>query len=177
MTTTTLDAEMITSAVMMACRAPSLYNCQPWRWVTDAKVIELFADHGCISDATDTSGREVVIGCGAALDHLRVAMAARSWDTMADRFPNPNDPDHLATVDFSAMSFVTDAHRQGAEAIRRRHTVRVPMAPPADWDSFETLLRSTFSPEDAILTVRPQEARPKLAEASRLTEALRRYDC
>jgi len=50
------------------------------------------------------------------------------------------------------------------------------MAAPTDWNSFETLLRSTFSPDDAILTVLPPQARPRLAEASRLTEALRRYD-
>ena len=177
MTRTTVDADTITSAVTLACRAPSLYNCQPWRWVSDGKVIELYADHSRITHATDTSGREVVISCGAALDHLRAAMAARGWDTMTDRFPNPNNPDHLATVDFSPMSFVTDAHRRRAEAILRRHTYRLPMAAPPNWDGFaETALLSTFSPDDAILTVLPQEARPKLAEASRLTEALRRYD-
>lgn len=172
----TLDAETITSAVTLACRAPSLYNCQPWRWVAEGGVVELFADHSRIPHATDTSGREVILSCGAALNHLCVAMAARGWDSTIERFPNPNNPDHLASVDFSALSFVTDAHRHRAEAILRRRTDRLPMAAPADWESFETSLRSTFSPEDAILTVLPQDARPRLAEASQLTEALRRYD-
>jgi hypothetical protein len=173
---TTLDAQTITSAVTLACRAPSLYNCQPWRWVAKRGVIDLFADHSRIGHATDTSGREVILSCGAALDHLRVAMAARGWDSKIDWFPNPNNPDHLASIDFSPMSFVTEAHRRRAEAILQRHTDRLPMAAPTDWDSFETLLRSAFSPDDAILTVLPKQARPRLAEASRLTEALRRYD-
>jgi nitroreductase len=171
-----LDPDTITAAVALACRAPSLLNSQPWRWVAEGRVIELFADRSRIGHATDTSGREVILSCGAALDHLRVAMAARGWNSMVDRFPNPNDPDHLATVDFSAMEYVTDAHQQRAEAILRRHTDRLPMAAPADWESFDTLLRSTFSADDAILTVLPPQARPKLAEASRLTEGLRRYD-
>ena len=76
MTTTTLDAEMITNAVMVARRAPFLYNCQPWRWVTDGKVIELFADHGCISDATDSprAGKSS-------------SVAAAQWTTFGWRWP------------------------------------------------------------------------------------------
>ena len=31
MTQTTLDIELITTAVELACRAPSLHNSQPWR--------------------------------------------------------------------------------------------------------------------------------------------------
>jgi hypothetical protein len=176
MTVTVPDAQTITGAVAQACRAPSLYNSQPWRWVAEAGAIRLFADHSSISHATDTSGREVILSCGAALDHLAVAMAARGFQSLIDRFPNPNNPNHLATVEFSPMSFVTDAHRRRAEAIPRRHTDRLPMDSPTDWEPFETVLRSTFSPQHAILTVLPAADRPKLAEASRLTEGLRRYD-
>ena len=60
------------------------------------------------------------MSCGAALDHFRVAMAAEGWETDVDRFPNPNDLGHLATVYFSRLNFVTDAQRARAEAIRRR---------------------------------------------------------
>lgn len=30
---TTVDSEVLTEAVRLACRAPSLHNSQPWRWV------------------------------------------------------------------------------------------------------------------------------------------------
>ena len=62
--------------------------------------------------ATDSSGREALIGCGAVLDHFRVAMAAAGWTANVDRFPNPNNPLHVASVDFTPMEFVTDGHRQ-----------------------------------------------------------------
>ena len=66
--------------------------------------------------STDRSGREAIISCGAVLDHLRVAMAAGGWTSNVDRFPNPNNRDHLASIDFSPMEFVTD----GASPPRER---------------------------------------------------------
>ena len=33
MTRPTVDTEVITKAILLACRAPSLHNSQPWRWV------------------------------------------------------------------------------------------------------------------------------------------------
>lgn len=167
-------------ALGLACRAPSLHNSQPWRWVVDTTgdtaEVQLFADHRRIGRSTDRSGRELVISCGAALDHLRVAMAAAGWQTAVDRFPNPNDPDHLATARFTALPAVTPAHRERAEAISVRRTDRLPFAPPTDWPSVETVLRQNIFDDNVMLTVLGDDARPQLAEASRLSESLRRYD-
>jgi nitroreductase len=168
--------EVIENAVTLACRAPSLHNSQPWRWVVEDAELHLFADRDRIGQSADTSGRELIISCGAALDHLRVAMAATGWNQNVDRFPNPNNLDHLASIDFSPLSFVTEAHRGRANAILLRRTDRLPFGPPADWESFEPVLRHTFDGSGTTLTVLADEARPQLAEASRLTESLRRYD-
>ncbi len=176
MSRTTLDSDVIRSAVMLACRAPSLNNSQPWRWVSEGPVLHLYSDRSRIGDATDSSGREVILGCGAVLDHLRVAVAAAGWDTAVDRYPDPSDPHLLATIDFGPMEFVTDAHRRRADAILVRRTDRLPLMAPTDWDAFEPVLRTSFDPDAAMLDVIPDEARRELAEASRLTEALRRYD-
>ena len=105
-----VDTDVIKGAVELAVRAPSLHNSQPWKWVAVGGVLELFADATRIGRATDSTGREVLISCGAVLDHLRVAMAAASWEATIDRFPNPNNRDHLATLEFRPMEFVTDAH-------------------------------------------------------------------
>ena len=104
--------EVIGNAVLLACRAPSLHNSQPWRWISDGTVLHLFADRTRVMLAADSSGREVTLSCGAVLDHLRVAMAAAGWDTAVERFPDPHDPDHLATLSFIAKEVVTDADRQ-----------------------------------------------------------------
>lgn len=173
---TVIDTGVIKAAVELAIRAPSLHNSQPWRWVAGGGVLELYADPTRIGRSTDTTGREVLISCGAVLDHLCVAMAAAGWKANVDRFPNPNNLDHLATLEFSPMEFVTDAHRARAEAIRHRQTDRLPFAAPPQWDSFEPVLRETLGASVVELDVIPDDSRPLLADASRLTADLRRYD-
>ncbi len=173
---THIDSEVIKNAVQMACRAPSLHNSQPWAWVAEAGVLHLFADQDRIGQATDSSGREVILSCGAVLDHLRVAMAAAGFDTHTERMPNPGDRDHLASLDFTALPLVTDAHNRHAEAILQRRTDRRAFAAPQDWESFELVLRRAFDAEAAMLDVVAEEARPRLAQASRLTETLRAND-
>jgi nitroreductase len=171
-----VDADVITGAMELAVRAPSLHNSQPWRWVAGGGVLELFADPTRIGRSTDSTGREALISCGAVLDHLRVAMAAAGWEALIDRFPNPNNHDHLATLEFRPMDFVTDAHRARAEAIRHRQTDRLPFAAPPQWHSFEPVLRQTVDASVADLDVIPDDSRPQLADASRLTAEMRRYD-
>ncbi|HUH72291.1 MAG TPA: NAD(P)H nitroreductase, partial [Mycobacterium sp.] len=124
----------------------------------------------------DLSGREAIISCGAVLDHLRVAMAAAGWRANIERFPNPINLNHLASVEFSALEFVTDAQRERAEAILQRRTDRLPLGRPTNWPSFEPVLRSSVDESVAMLDVLADEVRPQLAKASHLTEELRRYD-
>ncbi|BBZ06510.1 putative NAD(P)H nitroreductase acg [Mycolicibacterium doricum] len=175
MTATRPDIETISDAVQLACRAPSVHNSQPWRWVADRSGLQLFLD----TDrrlATDHSGREALLSCGAVLDHLRVAMAASGWIAHLERYPNPNNHRHLAAIDFSPMSYVTGGHRARAEAIARRRTDRLPFGAPPEWDALEIRLRGAIDESVAMLDVIADDARSRLAEASRLTESLRLYD-
>jgi len=176
MTTTTVNIEVITKAVELACRAPSIHNSQPWRWVASSTVVDLFADPNRIVRSHDSSGREAIMSCGAALDHFRVAMAAAGWSTNIDQFPNPNKLDHLASIDFTPLDYVTEAWQEGADAILHRRTDRLPFRAPTNWDSFEPVLRSSFHSDQVTLDVLADDVRPRLAEASRLTDSLRRYD-
>jgi hypothetical protein len=173
---TIVDAAVIKDAVQLACRAPSLHNSQPWRWVLDGHVVQLFVDPNRAPMYTDETGRETLIGCGAVLDHFRVAMAAAGWKSNVDRFPNPNNLRHLASVDFSPLDFVTDGHRRRADAILLRRTDRLPFAAPPNWESVENKLRATVRDEYVHLDVVPDELRQELAEASQLTDSMRLYD-
>ena len=138
---TSCASDVIADAVHLACRAPSFHNSQPWRFVGQgAGVLHLFLDRDRLV-ATDSSGRQALISCGAVLDHLRVAMAAAGWVANVDYYPNPNDHAHLASIDFVPMSFVTDGHRRRADAILARRTDRLPFAAPERWSDFEPLLR------------------------------------
>jgi hypothetical protein len=173
---TLVDAEVLRAAVQLACRAPSLHNSQPWQWVADGARLHLYVDHSRILYSTDKSGREALISCGAVLDHLRVAMAAAGWTANLDRFPDPNNLDHLASLGFSPMSLVTDGDRRRADAILRRRTDRLPFAPASNWESLEPVLRNAVNAWTVHLDVIADELRPELASASRLTESLREYD-
>lgn len=172
----TLTSPALTEIVELACRAPSVHNSQPWRWVAEDGVLRLFVEPHRVPHATDHSGREALISCGALLGHLRAAAAAAGWHADIARFPNPNDFHHLATVRFHRSEFVTDADRARADAIGRRRTDRRPFAAPSGWSGFEAVLRTTIDAEQATLVVLPEQARPQLADASRLTESLRRDD-
>jgi hypothetical protein len=173
---TLVDTDVIKRSVQLACRAPSLHNSQPWRWLLDGRAVHLFVDPKRAPMYTDTSGREALFGCGAALDHFRVALASAGWHANVDRFPNPNNPHHLASVDFSPMAFVTDGDRLRANAILVRRTDRLPFFAPPDWDSVEQTLRFTVGTGGVRLDVVPDALRPEVAEAAQLTDSLRLYD-
>ncbi|WP_156685541.1 Acg family FMN-binding oxidoreductase [Mycobacterium sp. Marseille-P9652] len=168
--------EVIRDAVTLACRAPSLHNSQPWRWISDGTRLHLWADPRHSMPGTDHTGRELLLSCGAVLDHLRVAMAAAGWDSVTERFPSEGRPDHLATLGFLPVEAVTAACRRKADAIRRRRTDRLPMGPSAAWPTLHSDLCRAVIPYDVSLDVVADEDRPALAEASRLTEQLRRND-
>ena len=113
--------EITTAAVELACRAPSLHNSQPWRWVASSTSVDLFVDPHRTVTSTDPSGREAIISCGAALHHFEVAMAAVGWAPNVERFPNPNNLDHLASVDFALVDYIL-ATRPGPAQPRRCDT-------------------------------------------------------
>jgi hypothetical protein len=173
---TLVDTDLLRTVVQLACRAPSLHNSQPWRLVAEGAVLHLYVDHDRILPSADKSGREAHIGCGALLDQLRVAMAAAGWTANVERFPDPNNLDHLASLDFRPLSLVTDDHRRRADAMLYRRTDRLPYAAPSNWRSLEPALRNAADAAPVHLDVIADELRPELARAARLTESLRLYD-
>jgi hypothetical protein len=173
---TLIDTDILGAAVQLACRAPSLHNSQPWQWVAEGSELHLYVDHSRILPSTDQSGRDAYISCGAAIDHLCVVMAAAGWKANVERFPDPNYLDHLASLDFSPLSLVTDGQRHRADAIRHRRTDRLPFATPRNWESFEPLLRIAGDAGTVHLDVIPDERRQELARASQLTQSLRLDD-
>jgi nitroreductase len=175
MPATMVDTKVIKDAVRLACRAPSLYNSQPWRWVAESGELCLFLDPSRVM-LVDRSAREALIGCGAVLDHLRVAMAAAGWRGHVERFPNPNEPNHLASIHFNAMDDVTAGDRRRADAILLRRTDRLPLSAPTDWESLEPMLRNKIDDGAVHLDVMPDDIRPRLAEASHIARSLRLYN-
>ena len=61
-----MDIGVIAKAVEVACRAPSLHNSQPWRWLASSTAVDLLVDPRRVMRSADSAGREALIGCGAA---------------------------------------------------------------------------------------------------------------
>ncbi|CAA0096298.1 Putative NAD(P)H nitroreductase acg [Mycolicibacterium vanbaalenii] len=167
--------EVIVDALQLACRAPSLHNSQPWRWVATDDTVELFADPARLVRSADTTGREALISCGAVLDHFRVAMAASGWRAAVQRFPDPADPLHLATITFTAAA-VSDLQRRRADAILLRRSDRLPLTAPPGWEDLASSFRQHTTSGGIRVDVVADEFRNSVAEASDLVEALRVYD-
>ncbi len=171
------DVGIIKSGLKLACRAPSIHNSQPWHWVLDGSVLQLFVDRLRLVDIADSSGREAIMSCGATLDHLRVAMAALGWQATTERFPDPDNRDHLATVEFRPLEFVSEVQYQRADAILERRTDRLPLRPPKFWAWFVPELHKTIGDSGTVmLDVLSNEVRPQLASASVSSKILRYHD-
>ena len=116
------------------------------------------------------------MGCGAVLDHFRVAMAAAGWTANVDRFPNPNNRLHVASVDFSRWS----SSPTGTAGARTPFCCGAPIGFPSPLRPTgirsNRQLRDTVTSDAVRLDVIPDDLRPQLAEASQLTESLRLYD-
>lgn len=93
------DTETIRAALSLAIQAPSVHNSQPWSWRVDSRGLHLFADFTRRLRSTDPDLRDLMVSCGAALHHCVVALAALGWHAKVHRFPDPDDPGHLASID------------------------------------------------------------------------------
>ncbi len=85
--------EALRGAVDHARLAPSEHNTQPWRWRLHGDVLDLRADRTRRLPSTDEGARSVLLGCGCALHHLEVALAAAGYRAEVRR-GSDDDPEH-----------------------------------------------------------------------------------
>ena len=172
----TISPEQLGAIVELACRAPSLHNSQPWRWVFANGTLDLFADHARVGRHTDSTGREVILSCGAVFDHLQVAAAAAGWQVTVERYPDRHNHDHVASAGFQRLESVDDHARALADAISARRTDRLAFTTPESWADIESQLRNILRGTGTDLDVLDDDARSVLAEASRASEEQRMND-
>jgi nitroreductase len=117
------DVETMPSALSLAVRAPSVHNSQPWLWRVGNHSLQLYANRDLQLAHTDPDARDLMLSCGATLNHCAVAFAALGWQAKIHRFPNPADPHHLAAIELYRYP-ATELDIGLAAAIPRRRTDR-----------------------------------------------------
>jgi nitroreductase len=146
---------VLAEAVAVAVRAPSIHNSQPWRFRVGHGRIEIHADRSRQLTVVDTTGRALLVSCGAALFQARIALQAAGWDVSVERMPDPDDRDHLATVRVTGPTTMDtaglEAARRLAAAARERRTDRRPFADrPVEPETVDVLVAAVAA-EGAML--------------------------
>jgi len=118
----------LVEAASSAGHAPSIHNTQPWRWRVQNDTLELYAEFGRQLTNSDPGARLLVLSCGAALHHARVALAAEGWTATVDRLPDPARPELLARLTVTGRIPVTSEAIRLLQTIWVRHTDRRPVA-------------------------------------------------
>jgi nitroreductase len=112
-------------AAAMAGYAPSIHNTQPWHWQVHRDGMDLYAEPGRQLAVTDPDRRLLVLSCGTALHHARLALAASGWQPVVTRLPD-GDGDHLAHLGVGTPLEVTGEAVRHVQSIQIRHTDRRP---------------------------------------------------
>ena len=166
----------VRDVVEQATRAPSVHNTQPWHWCVDGDRVSLFADLSRQLRYADPDARDLVISCGAALHHLRVAAAAAGWRARVRRLPNPANHAQLATVSFSPEP-PTPKDVAALDALRNRRTDRRrPTSWPVARELLDGLLAQGPPAGVTIVGVVSHQARVELLQILAEAELAQRSD-
>jgi nitroreductase len=169
-----IDERSVRSALELAMRAPSMHNSQPWTYQYDDRAVHLFADLSRWLPVTDVVSRDLVVSCGAALHHLRVALAATGIAASVSRMPDRGALDYLASLTLFPRP-AADADLRAASMIARRRTDRRRYG---DWSVpvfFLEELQARASEEGVILRVLDEAGgRAFVVDAMRAAEQAQR---
>jgi nitroreductase len=100
--------------------APSIHNTQPWKWTVHPDRLELHAVTDRQLTVQDPDAHMLLLSCGAALHHARVALAAAGWESRVER--TAGDP--LAVIHADRQAEPTPAAVELFEQLKTRHTDR-----------------------------------------------------
>lgn len=133
-----------------AVLAPSGHNRQPWKFRIARDRIDILADRSRSMPTADPRDRELIMSCGAALHHLRVAMTHYGIQPVVRVFPNLHEPDLVASVSAGPSVQPGVEEHQLFMAIRHRRTHRAPFVDRAIDDTAQAGLRAAVEAESVV---------------------------
>jgi nitroreductase len=148
-----LTAPVAEHLALMASRAPSVHNTQPWRLVVTPDGIDVRADRSRQLAVIDPLGRQLLMSCGALVHHLVVAARAMGMQEHVGLLPARDDMDLVARVGLEARrSGPQRSDVARAEAILRRSTDRRRFAEAVVTSGAMAPLRRAVEEQGAFLT-------------------------
>jgi hypothetical protein len=118
----------LAAAAQVAGLAPSFHNSQPWHWRIRGQTADLYADPARHLRVNDPDRRMLMISCGAALQHMQVALAAEGLSIDLTAMPEAASPDHLARLEVTGAIPATPESMRLVQTIEIRRTDRRPVA-------------------------------------------------
>ena len=118
MTRPTVAAQLLWEAAAAARLAPSIHNTQPWRFVLIPDALQIHADRDRQLRVADPDGRQLMLSCGCALFNARATLAARGYDAVVSRLPDPDDPGLVARLGATGPAVGLGADRRARTAHR-----------------------------------------------------------
>lgn len=159
---------VLSRAAAAALQAPSILNTQPWRWQVHHGVLDLRADRDRQLRVIDPQGRMLVVSCGVALHHLRVALAALGCEVEVRRLPEPADPDLLARIRVLRTVNPDPRDMRHYQSILARHTDRRPFqTSPVPAATLQALAAAAEREQGHLHCLRPDQL-PGLITAAEL---------
>ena len=142
--------------IKYAILAPSGHNSQPWLFkIAKNNMIELHADRSRALPVVDPDDRALIISCGAALYHLRLAANHFGIADDVELLPDKGNPDLLSRVTFkekdASVQKIPEHDLQLFQAISKRRSNRSPFDNKKLSDDLIATLRDSASAHSAWL--------------------------
>jgi nitroreductase len=145
---------------LLATRAPSLHNSQPWRLVVTKDGLDVRADRERQLGVIDPMGRQLLMSCGSLVHHLVVAGVALGLEAAVTLLPEGDDPDLVARIRLTSVADPPSLEDvQHAEAILHRATNRTRYAEGGLSEGALELLRQAVQRQGVMLTQPREEDR------------------
>ncbi|WP_051571455.1 hypothetical protein [Cryptosporangium arvum] len=132
-------------AIAAAGRAPSIFRTEPWSWDLHSHRLELRVDDPRQLAGVDPQGRMLTLGCGIALDHALVALAAAGCWASVDRLPIDGEPGLMARITPAGTYEPLSSDARLLRAITERRTDRRPSPVPIPDGTIDRLSRMAES--------------------------------
>jgi hypothetical protein len=169
-------ADILSRAASRAALAPSVHNTQPWHFVVTSDCLEIRSEPLRQLTVLDPRGRQLMISCGCALFHARVAIAAAGYESIVERRPDPTTPGLVARIWVGqAHDWLPIAVLDGAIDARRTNR-RAFIGGPVPVGVIHDLVAAARAEGGHLLPIVEPQQRNATAELSRLADRIQGAD-